>query len=124
MAKKLSLELIIPDNFDGGDTLLYNAREAWHKAFAGSQDYIDSNVVVWDNRNLTILDNSFTETGLIVDFGKCQDKSDADTRLRKAIVNMLELDAYGAMTCGVADEDDDEDDYRSTMPHLLGHYQA
>ena len=124
MAKKLSLELIIPDNFDGADTLLYNARAAWHKAFKGSQDYIDSNVFVWDNRNVTILDDSFTETGLTVDFGKCQDKSDTDTRLRRAISTMLDLESYGAMVCGVADEDDDKDDCRSHIPHLLGRYQA
>jgi hypothetical protein len=37
---------------------------------------------------------------------------------------MLDLESYGAMVCGVADEDDEEDDYRSPIPHLLGHYQA
>ena len=133
MAKKLSLELIIPDNFDGADTLLYNARAAWHKAFRGSQDYIDSNVIVWDNRNTTILDDSFTETGLIVDFGKCQDKIDADTRLRRAISTMLDLESYGAMTCGVADDIDDEsdkvesedsaEDYKPLFPPMLGKCQ-
>ena len=88
MAKKITIELIVPDNAGNGDTdLIHKARDTFHKNFKRNPDYVDSNVVVWDNRNGG---EEFTETGLIVDFTKCEDKITAAT----ALMNIFEEFTY------------------------------
>ena len=98
MAKKITIELIIPDDAGNGDTdLIYEARETFHNSFKGNTDYVDSNVVVWDNRNGS---EEFTETGLIVDFTKCKDKLMADTKLVDAFTELVQLPEYFGMVVG------------------------
>lgn len=95
MAKKITIELIIPDDAGNGDTdLIYEARETFHNNFKGNPDYVDSNVVVHDNRNGS---EEFTETGLLVDFTKCKDKLMAATKLVDAFVDLVQLPEYFGM---------------------------
>lgn len=95
MAKKITIELIIPDNTGNGDTdLIHKARETFHNGFKGNPDYVNSNVVVYDNRNGG---EEFTETGLLVDFTKCKCKLIASKELLEVFTKFLHLPEYIGM---------------------------
>lgn len=97
MAKKITIELIIPDNAGNGNTdLIYDTRETFHNNFKGNPDYVDSNVVVWDNRNLNG-GKEFTETGLFVDFTRCKDRVTAATALMNIFEEFIHLPEFVEM---------------------------
>ena len=97
MAKKITIELIIPDNAGNGNTdLIYDTRETFHNNFKGNPDYVDSNVVVWDNRNLNG-GKEFTETGLFVDFTRCKDRVTAATALMNIFEEFIHLPEFVGM---------------------------
>jgi hypothetical protein len=95
MAKKITIELIIPDNVGNGDTdLIHETRETFHNNFTRNPDYVDSNVVVHDNRNGS---EEFTETGLVVDFTKCKDRITAATALMNIFEEFIHLPEFVKM---------------------------
>lgn len=93
MTKKITIELIIPDNTGNGDTdLIHKARETFHKNFKGNPDYVGS--FVEDNLNGG---KEFTETGLLVDFTKCKDKITAATALMNIFEEFIHLPEFVEM---------------------------
>lgn len=95
MAKKITIELIVPDNAGNGDTdLIHKARETFHNGFKGNPDYVNSNVVVYDNRNGG---EEFTETGLLVDFTRCKDRVTAATALMNIFEEFIHLPEFVGM---------------------------
>lgn len=110
MSKIITIEMIVPDNA-GNDVhdIVHEAREIFHKTFKGNQDYIDSNVVVWDN-NMEIRketnDTSFTKTGLLVDFKNCKDKTAAAGKLMVAFTDLIKSPEYIGMIFGGHDNND------------------
>lgn len=110
MDKKITIEMIVPDNA-GNDVhdIVHEAREIFHNTFKGNQDYIDSNVVVWDN-NMEIRkethDTSFTETGLLVDFKNCKDKTIAAGKLMVAFTDLIKSPEYIGMVFGGQNNND------------------
>lgn len=113
MDKKITIEMIVPDNA-GNDVhdIVHEAREIFHNTFKGNQDYIDSNVVVWDN-NMEIRkethDTSFTETGLLVDFKNCKDKTIAAGKLMVAFTDLIKSPEYIGMVFGGHNNQDKDD---------------
>jgi hypothetical protein len=102
MEKKIRIEIIVPENA-GNDTndLVYVAREIFHEAFKGCKEYVDSNVVVWDNNKYVrkdLNDLSFTETGLLVDFNANNvNKADVADRLANAVFGLMDCPEYTGM---------------------------
>ena len=103
MAKMISIELIIPDDTGDGEASLINkARDTFHNNFIGNPDYIDSNVVVHDNRNGS---ETFDETGLLVDFTRCKDRVIAAAALMNTFEEFIHLPEFVEM---VHDEDNND----------------
>lgn len=97
--KKVIIELVMPDGENKSYEDLLNAiRQNFHDVFRGSKDYIDSNVVVWDNRCNHRDHKTFNEVGIVVDFTKTTNGLSAARKLKKAISNMYDNEMFTNMT--------------------------
>ncbi|MBR1988160.1 MAG: hypothetical protein IKA36_03865 [Clostridia bacterium] len=111
MSKKIQIELIVPDDA-GNDAvdILHVARETFHENFKGNKDYVESRIVVWDNRDGG---EEFDTTGVIVDFDACENKYLAATKLFDAFKELVTTPEYiGMLEAGTLDdaETDDKED--------------
>lgn len=98
MAKKITIELIIPDNVGNGDTdLIHETRETFHNNFKGNPDYVDSDVVVWHATRHHNNNEELAVAGLIVDFTKCKDKITAATALMNIFEEFIHLPEFVEM---------------------------
>lgn len=98
--KKITIEIIVPDDA-GNDAIdmVALARETFHGAFAGSEDYVNDNVVVWDNTDIAHKGvGPFNETGLVVDFKNCHNCNDVGTRFMEAITDLIGTPEWIGMT--------------------------
>ena len=103
MNNKITIEIVVPNDKDTTyEGILYAVRQIFHEAFKGSDDYVDSNVVVYDNRCNTKDHKSFNEIGLLVDFTDTQNGlsvyRNLSTSLSKMTDNNLFTNMAGATT--------------------------
>ena len=91
---KVTIEIFTPD--DAGNDVQNFAeftRETFHVSFKGSQDYIDSNVVVSDDGSK----DKIKESCLTIDFNSCKDKREVSERLVKAFSDIVTSPEYNGV---------------------------
>lgn len=104
----VKFEINIPDSA----ATMYMARETIHKKFAGNPDYINNNVVLNSNDDLT-------DVGLYVVLSDCENMSDvaqkiiesvSDVLMKTPITDMIieQAESHECASCMISNPDEDE----------------